>query len=290
MARTNEVGQDLSAFSAPELSEADMAEHYAQMIASAVEKTGIAEPAEVKAAVGQMHLLCRVKQENEAAWVHKVGLNVLTGLHGFSEVFFGKEYFLRGQSPEADEPETEAVSLNEEQVTEIGHAISGAVSKTGLAEIVEVKTSLAGQVHLLTRVKADNERRLVHELGYSVLRSVYGRCDSFFGKEYFIKGDKLRYGWVFSFAAKNLPAVAERIVAASAAVGDVKPGPLKLKYGWVLSFGSKDVRRTAQYVGEALDKAIPRYEVLEAPLIGPGTPVGSPTGKTGKKGAMPIRG
>ena len=159
MTRTNEVGQDITDFEAPELSEAEVAEHYTQLMAAAIERTGIAEIVEAKSAVGQMHWMCRVKQENERAWVHTVGFEVLHSLRNRVEVFFGKEYVLKGD---------------------------------------------------------------------------------------------------------------------------------KMKYGWVLSVGAKNIQEAAQLLSEALDKASPRVEVIEAPLIGQGPPVGGGA-KGGRKGAAPVR-
>lgn len=285
MTRLNEVGQDIAAFSAPDLSEADMAEHYTQMIAAAVERAGT-EVAEAKSAVGQMHLLCRVKKHDEKVWVHRIGLGILLELHEFCEVFFGKEYFLKGEGVEHSPlpPET----LSEAQVKALGQKTASAIAATGVGEIVEVKTDETGQIHLLCRLKEEDERRFVHDIGHSVLSVTHGRCDSFLGKEYFLKGGKLRYGWVLSFASTSLATITEAIC--HAVQTGAKSNTLKMRYGWVLSCGSRDVKEAAQRIGLALDKAIPRMEVLEAPLMGPSTPKGQVGGPVGKsKGATPIR-
>lgn len=159
--RVNEVGQELSAFDAPELSDGDVAEHYANMVRNAIDRSKLGEVVEAKAAVGQMHFLCRVKEDKKKDWINRFEYNVLLLMKGTgNDVFVGNERFLN-------------------------------------------------------------------------------------------KNDELRFGYV-------------------------------------ISVGSKDVKDAAQKLCEAIDRAVPRMEVLEAPLLGPGTPVGAGP-KGGKKGAAPIR-
>jgi len=68
----NESGQDVGAFDAPDLSTQDYADHTAKMTANALEATGLIEIVEVRAGPGQVHLLGRVKKDNERAYVEHV--------------------------------------------------------------------------------------------------------------------------------------------------------------------------------------------------------------------------
>jgi hypothetical protein len=158
------------------------------------------------------------------------------------------------------------------------------LASTGLAEVVETKWG-PNQVHLLFRVNKENEKKLVHGAGTSILFACRPLGGSFFGKEYFIKDNALRYGWVFSVDSVDLKRAVDDIEIAAT----LKP-PMEglLRYGWVMTFASKDLKETARLVCEAIDSVVPRYEVMESPLLGPGTPQGQ--GPGGRKGAAPIRG
>lgn len=68
----NDLGQDVGTFEAPDLKDQDFADHTAKMTANALEATGLIEIVEVRAGVGQVHLLGRVKKNNERAYVERV--------------------------------------------------------------------------------------------------------------------------------------------------------------------------------------------------------------------------
>jgi len=131
----------------------------------------------------------------------------------------------------------------------IAQLIAGALEKTSLVEVAEVR-AVAGQVHILARVKKENERAVVHQLAKTILVRTRDICDSHIGKNYFLKGNKMVYGWAFSF-------------------------------------GSNDLKNAAHAICGAIDEVSPRMEVLEAPLLGPGTPSG---GVNVGKGASLVRG
>jgi hypothetical protein len=127
-----------------------------------------------------------------------------------------------------------------------------AFEATKLVEIVEVKAGI-GQIHLLARVKKDNERAFMEMVVAPVLHAMEGaESDGFVGKQFFLKNGSVKYGWVISFASNNL-------------------------------------RQAAYAVGEALEPAIPRLEVMEAPLVGQTVPQSGGPG-SGRKGAAPLRG
>jgi len=127
-----------------------------------------------------------------------------------------------------------------------------AFEATKLIEIVEVKAGI-GQVHLLGRVKKDNERAFMELIVGPVLRAMeHADADGFIGKQFFLKNGAVKYGWVISFASNNL-------------------------------------RQAAYEVGEALEPAIPRLEVMETPLSGPPAPQSGGPG-SGRRGASPLRG
>lgn len=64
--------QDIDDFAAPDISAQEFAEHTAQQTAGAYAATKLFEIVEVKAAIGQVHLLGRVKAEHEALFIDKV--------------------------------------------------------------------------------------------------------------------------------------------------------------------------------------------------------------------------
>jgi hypothetical protein len=123
---------------------------------------------------------------------------------------------------------------------------------TGLVEVVEVQAS-AGQVHILGRVKRENERELVN----NVVKAVYtacnhkkGQCVARVAKPFFLKDNG------------------------------------QMAYAWEFTFISSDLKAAAQVVCDAIEMAIPRREVLEAPLMGPKCPQGGPGSR---KGASPCK-
>lgn len=77
--------QDVSEFGAPELTPEEYAEHTANQTANAFQATKLFEVVEVKAGVGQIHLLGRVKQEDERTFLDKVITPVLKAIEASKE-------------------------------------------------------------------------------------------------------------------------------------------------------------------------------------------------------------
>ena len=139
----------------------------------------------------------------------------------------------------------------QEQAEHTAQRTAAALEATKLIEIVEVKAS-PGQVHMLGRVRKDNERPFMDLVVWPILRAMeHSDADGFVGKQFFLKNDAGKYGWVISFASNNL-------------------------------------KNTAYEVAEALDPALPHVEVMEAPLQGPGTPQNGGQ-SSGRRGASPVR-
>ena len=124
------------------------------------------------------------------------------------------------------------------------------LENTGLTEIVEVHASV-GQVHLLGRVKAENEKKFVDTVVKNALVAMEKGCDGFIGKQFMIRKGKVVYGWVFSF-------------------------------------GSQDLRAAACAISDALEVLIPKREIMETPLVGKGAPQSGGRG-SGRRGAHPVR-
>lgn len=145
-----------------------------------------------------------------------------------------------------DAPDSE---LSNEVVTDhYAGMLAAAINKTGLGEVVETQTAF-GQIHLLCRVAKEKQADWVHKIGYNMLLAKKeGGFELFFGNEYFLRNGALRYAWM-------------------------------------ISCGSKDVQDMVSRLCLSIDAVIPRREVLEAPLLGPGTPQSG----NGKKGAALVR-
>jgi hypothetical protein len=149
------------------------------------------------------------------------------------------------------EPEMTA----EEYANHTARMVAAALEATRMFGIVEIKSGV-GQAHILGRVKREKERIFAEKVVYPVVLALKKDEDStgFIGKQYLLKGgdnfDDLKYAWVFSFASNNL-------------------------------------REAAHKVCDAFRPAIPRREVTEGPLMGPGTPQ-SGGQKSGRKGAAPV--
>lgn len=94
----NDSGQDVNQFSAPELSPQEYADHTAQTMARILESTGLIVVREVNANPGQVHLLGRVKAEDERMFVEQIVRPSLVCMDaGDCDGFIGKQYFLRGE-------------------------------------------------------------------------------------------------------------------------------------------------------------------------------------------------
>jgi hypothetical protein len=128
--------------------------------------------------------------------------------------------------------------------------LANALVATKLLGIVEVRSGI-GQIHIMCRVRKDQERALLENVIEPLLYFFNcGECHGFIGKQFLLKD------------------------------GEVK-------YAWVISFASSELRETVSQACRSFEAAIPRLEVTEAPLLGPGSPQsGGPT--SGRKGASPV--
>ena len=132
--------------------------------------------------------------------------------------------------------------------------IANALEATGLiTKVKEVKFAV-GQMYFLCRVDKAAARRFVRGPGEGALRRFKGHCQVFVGTQYFIDEDtdELRFGWLVGF-----------------------------------TFDPTELREVVEGIDAVLSKYTSKIEVLESPLMGPGTPSGGP-GRG--KGAAPIRG
>ena len=147
---------------------------------------------------------------------------------------------------EFDAPDISAQEFAEHTANQTANAFAA----TKMFEIVEVKAGV-GQVHLLGRVRKDFDKPFVENVIDPVLRAIdrTDGCEGHLCKQFLLKDDRTKFAWTISFAAN-------------------------------------DLRGAAHAICEAIAPAIPKHEVMEAPLMGPGTPVGS---KGGRKGAAPVR-
>jgi len=86
-------GEDPVNYESPDLSPQDYAERAADILAQAFQKTGLVEIAQTKAAVGQIHLLGRVKDEK--SFVDRAVFPVLEAIDDECEAFIGIQYFIQ---------------------------------------------------------------------------------------------------------------------------------------------------------------------------------------------------
>jgi len=153
-----------------------------------------------------------------------------------------------------DVDEFEAPEISPEEFAEhTANLVANALSATKIFGVVEVRAGI-GQVHVMGRVKRERERQFVDKVVLPILRVMESAddCNGFVGKQFILKDDSV-------------------------------------KYAWVISFASNDLRRAASDICQAFEEVVPRVEVSESPLLGPGTPQ-SGGRVTGKKGASPIAG
>lgn len=146
-------------------------------------------------------------------------------------------------------PEISAQEFAEHTANQTAQAFQA----TRLFEVVEVKAGV-GQVHLLGRVKQDHDKVFVDSVITPVLQAIEETdgCEGHLCKQFLRKNGAT-------------------------------------KFAWTISFASNDLRAAAHAVVNAITPIIPKYEVMESPLKGPGTPAGA-QGKAGRKGAAPVRG
>jgi hypothetical protein len=164
--------------------------------------------------------------------------------------FFGLEKEPCSAASSYDAPDL----TSEDYAEHTANQTANALQATRMFEVVEVKAGI-GQVHLLGRVKQENEKAFLNKVVTPVLRALEesnGGCAGHICKQFIRKNGKT-------------------------------------KYAWTVSFASADLRSASHLICEALSGAVVGREVLEAPLVGPPTPLGGgPLG--GRKGATPVRG
>jgi hypothetical protein len=92
-----DAGQDVHQFDAPDISPEEYAEHTASRVASALEATKMFGVVEVKAGLGQVHIMGRVRREHERRWAENVIFPMLLTMEKSEDCngFIGKQYILK---------------------------------------------------------------------------------------------------------------------------------------------------------------------------------------------------
>ncbi len=169
------------------------------------------------------------------------------------------EFFSEGKNDAGqDVSDFEAPDIGPEEFAEhMSSLIANALSHTKMFEVVETAHGI-GQVHVLGRVKRKYERKFLDEVVEPILRIMENSetCNGFIGKQFLLKEDVV-------------------------------------KYAWVISYASNDLRESTYTICRSFEAAIPRREVTESPLMGPGTPtgkVGASHDQAGVRGATPVQG
>lgn len=166
------------------------------------------------------------------------------------------EFFGQEDDPEAAVKDYDAPDISPEEYAEhTANQVANALASTTMFGVVEVAAGIA-QIHVMGRVKAEHERRFVDDVVKPILGVMEKSeaCNGFVGKQFLLKEDVV-------------------------------------KYAWVISFASNDLRQSAFDICKAFQASIPRKEVVESPLMGPGTPsgrVGAGRNQPGSKGAAPV--
>jgi hypothetical protein len=92
-----EIGDALSAFDAPDISPEEYAEHWGNMMANALSATKLIGVVEVRSGIGQVHIMGRVRRDQERMFLEKVIEKILKFLdrdddcHGF----VGKQFLIK---------------------------------------------------------------------------------------------------------------------------------------------------------------------------------------------------
>jgi hypothetical protein len=94
---TTDTGQEVEAFGAPEITPEEFAEHTANMVANALSATKMFEVVEIKAGIGQVHIMGRVKREKERNFMDRVIVPILKVMDGSDDCngFVGKQFLLK---------------------------------------------------------------------------------------------------------------------------------------------------------------------------------------------------
>lgn len=116
----------LRGFEAPELTETDYAEHTANLTANAFQATKLFEIVEVRAGIGQVHLLGRVKQDDERAFLEKVITPALKAIESLPDCdgHICKQFVLKGGKTKYGW----AISIAAKDLRAAAHVICGAIS------------------------------------------------------------------------------------------------------------------------------------------------------------------
>jgi len=167
------------------------------------------------------------------------------------------EFFSEGRNEAGQEVSGFESEVSPEEFAEhMANLTARNLNDTKMFETVETAHGI-GQVHVLGRVKREHERQFLEKVVYPILRVMEGSedCNGFVGKQFLLKDGVV-------------------------------------KYAWVISYASNDLRESTYDICRSFEAAIPRLEMTEGPLIGPGTPqgsVGAGPGQAGSKGAAPVR-
>jgi len=168
------------------------------------------------------------------------------------------DFFAEGKNESGqDVSEFGAPEIGPEEFAEhMSNLTARALGDTKMFEVVETAHGI-GQIHVMGRVKREHERKFLEDVVHPILQVMDSSetCNGFIGKQFLLK---------------------EGVV----------------KYAWVISYASNDLRESTYDICRAFEQVIPRREVTESPLMGPGTPagkVGAGRGQAGSKGATPVR-
>lgn len=94
---TSEVGDALSSFDAPEISPEEHAEHWAGILANALTSTKLIGIVEVRSGIGQIHVMGRVRRDQERMFLEKIIDPILRFFDRLEDGhgFVGKQFLLK---------------------------------------------------------------------------------------------------------------------------------------------------------------------------------------------------
>jgi len=115
------------------------------------------------------------------------------------------EFHTDGKNDFGDDVEAFSSDLRGEEIAEhAAQRTAELLENTGFTEVVDLQFGI-GRVHIMTRVKADDEKAFVNQIiSPSAFMMEENGIDHWLGKQYFPKAGKLRYGWVFSYGAEDI--------------------------------------------------------------------------------------
>ena len=127
---------------------------------------------------------------------------------------------------------------------------AGVMERTGMFQAVSLRPE-AGQVNVMGRVTKDQEGDWINQVVKPTALALEGKCESFFGKQYFPRDGKFKFAWVIAFKSKT------------------------------------ELREVTRIFCDTVAKAVPTVEVMESPLSGGAAPQ-SGGRASGRRGAHPI--